>query len=87
MKFHPVHEHLLVSGSLDYNLKLWDTDLGICLQTKDFGEMTVEGSGGRDGVFVCACRASNLVCVVSSLWQGTRHCCWSQSMQPRDDCS
>lgn len=38
VKFHPLYPHLLVSGSLDYEIKLWDTDLGICLQSKDFGE-------------------------------------------------
>jgi len=37
VKFHPLHPNLLVSGSLDYKIKLWDTDLGVCLQSRDFG--------------------------------------------------
>eukprot|EP00210_Caulerpa_lentillifera_P007079 g6772.t1 len=38
VKFHPLYSNLLVSGSLDYEIKLWDTDTGTYRQSKDFGK-------------------------------------------------
>lgn len=41
VKFHPFYSNLLVSGSLDYEIKVWDTDTGTYRQSKDFGKTLV----------------------------------------------
>lgn len=37
VRFHPLSCSMVVSGSLDYEVKVWDVDTGDCLQSKDFG--------------------------------------------------
>ncbi len=37
VRFHPTKAHLLASGSLDHEVRLWDVAAGRCLASHDFG--------------------------------------------------
>ncbi|GMH32976.1 hypothetical protein BSKO_00810 [Bryopsis sp. KO-2023] len=37
VRFHPINCSMVVSGSLDFEVRVWDVDTGECLQSKNFG--------------------------------------------------
>lgn len=37
MRFHPAKPHLLASGSLDHEVRVWDVGAGRCLASHNFG--------------------------------------------------
>ncbi|MDK0882660.1 hypothetical protein P5F54_15315, partial [Clostridium perfringens] len=36
VRFHPLHPEILASGSLDYEVRLWDASTSECIGSRDF---------------------------------------------------
>nr|POE56015.1 isoform 2 of activating molecule in becn1-regulated autophagy protein 1 [Quercus suber] len=36
VRFHPLHPEIIASGSLDYEVRLWDANTSECIGSRDF---------------------------------------------------
>ena len=36
VRFHPLHPEIIASGSLDYEVRLWDASTSECIGSRDF---------------------------------------------------